>query len=216
MTLDALDFVSLSGTVGLIATGLLVLNLLLGVLLSTGYRTTAAWKRLPARLRAVRVYQLHNWTAYAALAVALVHPLLLLLDAEGRFSLLNILVPLTGPFQRYTYTLGAVALYGLAVAVVTSTGAVRRRLSNRVWKRIHVASYGAAALFLVHGLLADPLLLGRPVDVLDAEKVLSEAGLVLLVVAGVYRLRHRPARRGAVPPRGAAVQVGRQIGRAHV
>ena len=50
-----------------------------------------------------------------AIAVALVHPLLLLLDQKGRFSLLNIVAPFTGPHQRYVYTLGAVAFYGLLV-----------------------------------------------------------------------------------------------------
>ena len=206
MPTDAFDFISLSATFGLIATGLLVVNLLLGVVLSTKFRTTpawerlrrtTAWRRLPPRVRAVSVYQLHNWTAYAAIAVALVHPLLLLLDAKGRFSLLNIVAPFTGPHQRYVYTLGAVAFYGLLVAVLTSTVVVRRWLSNRVWKWVHLVSYGAASLFLVHGLMADPLLLDRPVNFIDAEKVLSEAGIVLLVAAVVYRVRYRAAKRAS-------------------
>lgn len=196
------DFVSLSSTFGLIATGLLTLNLLLGVLISIHVRRVPerlmpVWRRMPARVRHVGLYSLHNWTAYAALAVALVHPALLLLDREGRFSLLNILVPLTGPHQRYIYSLGAVALYGLLAVVVTSTAYVRAWFSNRVWKWVHAASYAAAALFLVHGLWADPLLLDRPVDFLDAEKVLSEAGILLLVVSGYYRIRSWRAKRAS-------------------
>lgn len=194
------DFVSLSATFGLIATGLLTLNLLLGVLISTHVRRVPewlvpAWRRVPARIRHVGLYPLHNWTAYSAIVVALVHPGLLLLDAKGRFSLLNLLVPLTAPHQRYIYTLGAVALYGLLAVVATSTAYVRGRFSNRVWKRVHVLSYGAASLFLVHGLWADPLLLDRPVNFIDAEKVLSEAGIVLLAVAAFYRLRARRDKR---------------------
>ncbi len=189
------DFVNLSSTFGLIATGFFIANLLLGVLLSTKYQRTSIWQKMPGFVRSIGLYQVHNYTAYIALLAAFTHPVLLLFDKKAGFSLLNIIIPLTAPHQNYIYTLGAIAFYGLFIAVVTSTVFVRKLFTNRTWKLIHFVSYGAAMLFLVHGIWADPLLLDRPVDFLDAEKVLSEAGIVLVVIAVIFRFRYAKRKR---------------------
>lgn len=57
-----ITFIDLTSYVGLTATGLLTINLLLGLLLSTRYNPVANWphRRLP-------LYDLHNWTGYVAL-----------------------------------------------------------------------------------------------------------------------------------------------------
>lgn len=189
------DFVNLSSTFGLIATGFFIANLLLGVLLSTKYQRTSIWQKMPGFVRSIGLYQVHNYTAYIALLAAFTHPVLLLFDKKAGFNLLNIIVPLTAPHQNYIYSLGAIAFYGLLTAVVTSTVFVRKLFTNRTWKLIHFVSYGAAMLFLVHGIWADPLLLDRPVNFLDAEKVLSEVGIVSLVAAIVFRLRYARQKR---------------------
>jgi ring-1,2-phenylacetyl-CoA epoxidase subunit PaaE len=193
--MDNFDFVNLSSTFGLIATGFFIGNLLLGVLLSTKYQRTLTWQRMPRFVRSISLYQVHNYTAYIALLAAFVHPVLLLFDSKAGFNLLNIVVPLTAPHQNYVYSLGAIAFYGLLTAVITSTVFVRKLFSNRTWKLIHFVSYGAAMLFLIHGIWADPLLLDRPVNFLDAEKVLSEAGIVLLIAAIIFRLHYAKQKR---------------------
>jgi sulfoxide reductase heme-binding subunit YedZ len=48
---------------------------------------------------------------------------------------------------------GSVATVLLALLAATSTNAMVRRLSPRVWKRLHLAVYVALPLSLVHGLL---------------------------------------------------------------
>ncbi len=193
--MDNFDFVNLSSTFGLIATGFFTANLLLGVLLSTKYQRTLTWQKLPRLVRSISLYQVHNYTAYIALLTAFTHPVLLLFDKKAGFSLLNIAVPLTAPHQNYVYSLGALAFYGLLAAVITSTVFVRKLFTNRTWKLIHFVSYGAATLFLIHGLWADQLLLDRPVDFVDAEKVLSEAGIVLLIISIIFRLKYAKKKR---------------------
>lgn len=193
--MDNFDFVNLSATFGLIATGFFTANLLLGVLLSTKYQRTLTWQRMPRLVRSISLYQVHNYTAYIALLTAFAHPVLLLFDSKAGFNFLNIVVPLTAPHQNYIYSLGAIAFYGLFAAVITSTVFVRKLFTNRTWKLIHFVSYGAATLFLIHGIWADPLLLDRPVNFIDAEKVLSEAGIVLLIAAIVFRLRYAKQKR---------------------
>ena len=193
--MDNFDFVGLSANFGLIATGCFTANLLLGVLLSTKYKRTLTWQKLPRFVRRISLYQVHNYTAYIALLTAFTHPVLLLFDSKAGFRLLNIAVPLTAPHQSYIYTLGAVAFYGLLTAVVTSTVFVRKLFTNRTWKLIHFVSYGAAMLFIVHGIWADPLLLDRPVNFVDAEKILSEAALVSFIGAVIFRLRYATKKR---------------------
>lgn len=193
--MDNFDFVDLSSTFGLIATGFFLANLLLGILLSTKYQQTLTWQKLPRFVRSISLYQVHNYTAYIALLIAFLHPVLLLFDKKAGFSVLNIAVPLTAPHQNIVYSLGAIAFYGLLTAVVTSTVFVRKLFSNRTWKWIHFVSYFAATLFLIHGVMADPKLLDRPVDLLDFEKVISEAGIVLLIIAVVFRLRYAKQKR---------------------
>lgn len=81
------SWLDISSTIGLIATGVLTFNLLLGMLLSTAYRRSPLWKKLPGWVKKISLDDLHNWTAYVALALALAHPLLLLPDASLRYRL---------------------------------------------------------------------------------------------------------------------------------
>ena len=190
------NFVDLSSTIGLIATGVLTVNLLLGILLSTKYKTTLLYQRMPSLLRRMSLFTLHNYAAYIGLALAALHPSLLLFTKKEHFRIQDILFPVLGaPHQRYLYSLGVLAFYGLLAGVLTSTVGVRKWFSNRTWKRIHFVAYAATPLFLVHGLLVDPKLTDKPVDLIDAEKVLSEGGLVLFAVAVWFRLRYERRKR---------------------
>lgn len=190
------NWLDLSSTLGLIATGVLTFNLLLGILLSTAYRRSPLWKRLPGWVKKISLDDLHNWTAYVALVLALAHPVLLLPDAALKYRVVDILFPVKAPHQVFWTMLGSLALYALLVVLITTQKAVKNRLGFRAWKNIHLISYGTALLFVVHGIMMDPGLKDRPVDWLDAEKVLSElCGAILLVAAFIrwryYRLRQR-------------------------
>jgi sulfoxide reductase heme-binding subunit YedZ len=189
------QWLDLSSTLGLIATAVLTFNLLLGILLSTAYRRSPLWKRLPAWVKKVSIDDLHNWTAYVALAAALAHPLLLLPDATLKYRLTDILFPLNAPHQAFWTVFGALALYAVIVVIVTTQKAVKNKLGFRTWKNIHLVSYCTALLFVIHGVVMDPELKDRPVDWLDGEKLLTELCGLILIVATVVRwrwhLRHR-------------------------
>src|SRR6201996_7912995 len=93
------NWLDLSSTLGLIATVVLTFNLLLGILLSTAYRRSPYWKRLPQWAKKISVDGWHNWTAYAALAMALSHPLLLLPDRAEHYHIVDILFLSGAPHQ---------------------------------------------------------------------------------------------------------------------
>ncbi|HTI37949.1 MAG TPA: ferric reductase-like transmembrane domain-containing protein [Vicinamibacterales bacterium] len=178
--------VDLSGTIALGAIGLLTANLLLGLLLSVGYNPIRQWPK-----RRIKLFTFHNWTGYVALAAVALHAGVLLFSSDPRFSLTDVLWPAKSPVQPGITTLGAVALYLLAFAVFTSLKRVRAALGRHWWKLFHWTTYASAAVFFSHGIVADPLLKGRPPDLIDAEKVYVELCALLVIVATVLRVRHR-------------------------
>src|SRR5205823_5731573 len=130
---------------GLVAITLLTLNILIGLLLSTKYNPVRRWPH-----RRVNTVKIHNWTGYAALSAALVHPTLILFSATERFRLKDIVYPLNAPKQAGINTLGAAALYILTFTVVTSY--FRFEIGRRWWKKMHLLTYAMFPLYAVHGI----------------------------------------------------------------
>src|SRR4029079_17092763 len=187
--MSAVDF---SGTVALVAIGLLTLNLLLGLLLSVGYNPTRQWPRQRWKL-----FTFHNWTGWIALAAAIVHAGGPLFSTEPRFRLYDVLVPIESPVQPFSNDLGALGFYLVTIVVFTSWKPIRTALGRHLWKPIHYTTYAAATVFFTHGVIADPLLKGRPVDLIDAEKVYVELCALAVIGATIWRIRHRRATRRA-------------------
>jgi DMSO/TMAO reductase YedYZ heme-binding membrane subunit len=178
--------VDLSGTVALVAVGLLTLNLLLGLLLSVGYNPTRQWPR-----QRFKLFTLHNWTAYVAFAAVVVHAGALLFSKDPPFRLYDVLVPIESPVQPLSNNLGALGFYLVTIVVVSSLRPVRTALGRHWWKPIHFTTYAAALVFFTHGVIADPQLKNRPVDFIDAEKVYVELCALAVLVATCYRVRYR-------------------------
>jgi methionine sulfoxide reductase heme-binding subunit len=178
-TMSAID---LSSYFGLTAMTLLTLNILLGLVMSMKYNPVRSWPH-----RRINTFKLHNWTAYIALTIASIHPVIILFSSTAKFTLLDILYPVHAPKQPWVNVLGALALYALSFVVLTSY--FRRELGRRTWKTLHFTAYGVAALFFVHGILTDPKLKDAPIDFLDGEKVYVELCLLLVIVAVGYRVR---------------------------
>jgi len=178
-----ITFIDLTSYAGLLATGLLTLNLLLGLLLSTRYNPVASWphRRLP-------LYDVHNWTGYVALAVVLVHPVLLLFSATAKFGWLDIVLPFWAPEQPVINTIGAFAAYALIFVVVTSY--FRNRIGIRTWKAMHYTAYAVTVALFAHSILTNPNLDDQPIDFLDGGKVFVEACTVLALAAITWRVLH--------------------------
>ena len=183
--------IELSSYFGLAAMTLLTLNILLGLVMSVKHNPVRDWPH-----RRINTFKIHNWTAYIALSVAIIHPVIILFSSTAKFTLIDILYPVNAPKQPWINVLGAVALYSLAFVVVTSY--FRRELGRKTWKSLHFTAYGTAMLFYIHGILTDPNLKDNPIDFLDGEKVYVELCMLLVIVAiGLrirWQLRQPPAR----------------------
>ena len=188
--MENFPFLQLSAYTGLVATGLLTLNILLGMMLGTAYKKNSYWKRLPDRIKQINVYDLHNWTAYIALLLVLLHPTLLLFDPATKFKFIDIVFPINAPHQKLFVALGTLSMFAIITVLITTQKVVKKTISYRAWKNIHLASYCTTLLFIVHGIVMDPQLKDRPVDLFDAEKLVSELSLVVLVAASIIRYKY--------------------------
>jgi predicted ferric reductase len=180
MDITVLD---ISAYLGLIAVGAITINMLLGVMMAFRYSPVRNWPH-----RRFNYFRLHNWTGYIALFFVIFHPIVLLLNKKPKFRLLDLICPVHSPQQPLENTIGAIALYVVALMVITSY--FRIQLGRRTWKAFHFTIYlGAIALFW-HSLFTDPDLKGAPIDWLDGGKVFVEACALIIFVTIILRARH--------------------------
>ncbi len=194
MGLTVLD---LSAYVGLAAVGAITLNMLLGLLMAFRYSPYRSWPH-----HRFNYFRFHNWTGYIALAVSILHPVILLFNKNPHFRILDLVYPVHSPSQPLDNTVGAIALYLLAFVAITSF--MRIRLGRHLWKSLHFSIYFAAAALFWHSLFTDPALKNAPVDWSDGGKLFVESCFLLIVAIGLLRLRL--ARRKALHAR----QIARQ------
>jgi sulfoxide reductase heme-binding subunit YedZ len=185
-----IQVVDISAVLGLFAMATLTINVLLGMLLSTAYKINPVWKRLPAALKVINVNRLHNLTAYIALGLVLLHPLLLTFDSRTKFTVADIFYPVHAPHQQLIVSLGTISLFAIITVIITTQKKIKKKIKFRLWKNIHFISYGTAMLFIVHGLKMDPELKDRPTDWLDGEKLLCWACLLILMAATFLRIQY--------------------------
>ena len=184
-----ISFLNLSSYTGLVATMVLTFNFLLGMLLSTNYKRQTYWKTLPQKIKNINLFNFHNWTAYFALFLVVLHPTFLLFDASTKFKFIDIIFPINAPTQKIFIAFGTLSMFAIFTVIITTQKIVRDKMSFRTWKNIHLISYGTAMLFVIHGIIMDSQLKNRSVDIFDTEKLVSEICLILLIVASVIRYK---------------------------
>jgi predicted ferric reductase len=179
----AITLLDLSAYIGLTAVAAITLNILLGILMAFRYSPVRNWPH-----HRFNYFRLHNWTGYIALTVTLLHPLPLLLNKSPKFRVLDILCPIHSPQQPLENTIGAIALYTIALVVITSY--FRIQLGRRVWKSFHFTIYLAAATLFYHSLFTDPDLKGASIDWLDGGKLFVESCGAIILLTSLLRWRH--------------------------
>lgn len=160
--------------IGIGALYIMSFNILLGLMMGARYNTYTRWPH-----KRINILKIHNWTAYVALGLAILHPIPLLFVDKPKFGIVDILFPIHSPEQPLVNSLGACALYLLIFTVITSI--YRAEIGRARWKPLHYLTYLLAILFIIHGTFTDQYLDNRDLDLLDAEKVgIMVCGLVIL------------------------------------
>jgi len=126
----------------------------LSVATAAGAYTSRSTTRVERR---VIVQYLHRAAALSGITLLVIHIGALLLDSYAHVGALGATIPFASGYRPAQVTLGLVAMY-LFVAVAIS-GAMRSRFTRsdkaiRVWRSIHLGSYGAWALSAWHFLVS--------------------------------------------------------------
>lgn len=109
-----------------------------------------------ARVRSSRVLWLldeaHPYLALLTTAFVALHLLSLVFDPLIPFTPLNLVLPIAEPYRPFAVDVGVLALYALAVVLLSSW--LRRRITYARWRTLHYTSFVVFALVTLHGLLA--------------------------------------------------------------
>src|SRR4029078_10244831 len=81
-----------------------------------------------------------------------VHVAALLADQYVHFGLAGVLVPFASKWHPGSVAWGVVAFYLLLAVELTSLA--RARLSKKIWRRVHFASFALFIVSTIHGLTA--------------------------------------------------------------
>ncbi len=108
--------------------------------------------RLTRRPRPAWVLDVHRFLGGASVVFVAVHLLALSLDQYVGFGLDDLLVPMESVWKPGAVAWGIVAFY-LLVAV-EATSLLMRRLPRRLWRAVHLTSFGVFGFVTVHALLA--------------------------------------------------------------
>ncbi len=179
-----MTLLDLCSYLGLGAAGTATLNLWLGLLIALRYSPVQRWPH-----RRINIFALHQWSAYATLALVFAHPAVLLFLRSPRFRLFDLLWPVHSPLQPWINLAGAVAIYLVLLLIVTSL--LRHRLGRPLWKKLHYLAFPTLVLTFIHSLFTDPLLKDGHPDMLDGGKVFLELACLLTVAIVIARIRLR-------------------------
>jgi predicted ferric reductase len=177
---------------GLVAWGLLTMTMVWGLLLSTkvfGRKPSPAW-----------LLDLHRFAGAATTLFTLVHVAGILADSYVNFDLTDTLVPFASSWNPLAVALGIVGLYLLVAVELTSL--LRRHLPNRIWRRVHYASFPLFITATMHGISAGTDA-GTTIAVLVGMTAMGVVGLlVALRIDGRARVARstRPTAAATPPP----------------
>lgn len=190
-----METIDLSGALGLITMVVLTLNIVMGILLSTAYKKNTYWQKLPEKIKGLKIIDIHNYTAYVALIMVFLHFIIIPLDPSSKFKFNDLLNPLNAPHQPIFVFLGWLSFIAILVVIITTQKVIKNKLGTTTWRNIHLISYATGLLFIVHGLVMDPLLKDRPIDFIDPEKIVVEACALLLIAAFIFRYKYKVSKK---------------------
>ena len=137
---------------GIVAYVLLLASTVWGLFISSQF--VKDWSPGPVSMT------LHSTVSWLALLLGLGHGLLLMFDDYFTYTLLDVLVPFTGPYRPAVVGLGTLAFW--IIVAVSLSFTLKKRIGHKTWKRLHALSYVAFGMVSIHGLFAgtDGTLLG--------------------------------------------------------
>lgn len=174
-----------SRSTGMVAAALLVGSLVLGMLMAT--------RMLRSVDRPAWLLAMHRWTSGLAVLATGGHVAALVADSYVEFGPSEILVPFASEWKSTAVALGVVSMYLLVI--VQATSLMMKKLPRRVWRAIHMASYGSAWLAVIHAGMAGTDTSNRLYRLISLIVILAATAVAVVRVSGSGRQRPRDRNR---------------------
>lgn len=134
----------LSRATGLVAWGLAVASILVGLALST--------RALGPHPKAPWLLSLHRWLGGVTVLFTAGHIGAIVADSFVHFGVADVVVPFASSWKPLPVAWGIVAAWFLLAVEITSLQ--MKRIPKKAWRSIHLTSYAVAVLATIHGLTA--------------------------------------------------------------
>ena len=154
-------------------------------------------KFLRWRIAAPVAFALHNNLSWAAIGFTLLHAAMLLFDRFYTYTLANLLIPFTGPYERFWVGLGILGLYLMLLTSLSFY--VRKRIGQATWRRLHYLTFLAFVMVTLHGWMAgtdNQLLAGLYVASSSAVAFLTSYRILNAAIPGRSSASSRQSSRG--------------------
>ncbi|HNI34870.1 MAG TPA: ferric reductase-like transmembrane domain-containing protein [Microthrixaceae bacterium] len=179
---------------GYVAWALLSASVIWGLMLSGKLR--------PGQASPNWILDLHRFLGGLASIFTGVHVITIMADSYTEFGVADVLVPFTSSWNPSAVAWGIVGMYLLAAVELTSL--LKKRLSHRIWKRVHALSLPLFAVSTVH-LVTSGTDASNPLSMFAVVAVTIT--VIGLTVWRLLELRRPPSRPGRVHPvRSAVIQ----------
>jgi methionine sulfoxide reductase heme-binding subunit len=174
----------ISRSSGVVAYVLITLSVIWGLVQSGSLLSPRTLPGLP--------FGLHSFLSWLGLGVAALHGLVLLGDRYINFDLAQLVAPFISTYRPIPTGLGVVSFY--LMLLLTLSFYARPHLSQKNFRLLHYASFGAFALVTLHGIFA-----GTDSPALWWLYAASLLSVVLLTVLRVVNTRRRATRQPLRP-----------------
>jgi DMSO/TMAO reductase YedYZ heme-binding membrane subunit len=160
-----------------------VLSVVWGILLAT--RVLKPMDRAPWLL------DLHKWLGGTALTMTGLHLVGLYLDGYIEFGLAELFVPGASSYEPLAVAIGVVSLY--VMVAVQATSYMRRWLPKRIWRGIHMLSYGLLWGSAMHAGMAGTDTVNRAYQAMALVLTMLAVGAILVRIVAPGRQRRADA-----------------------
>ena len=168
---------------GIVAMMLLVASVVWGVLLAT--------RALKPHDRPAWLLDLHRWLGGMALVMTALHLLGLVLDGYVSFGIAELFVPGASEYRPLAVALGVLSMY--VMIAIQASSYMRKRISQRMWRGIHVSSYGVVWLAAIHAGLAGTDTVNRLYQALALLLTMLAVAATVIRILAPGRVRPAPS-----------------------
>ena len=126
---------------GAVAYLLLSASTVWGLFLST--KIVKEWVPAPIALA------MHNYLSWTAIGLSMLHAFVLLFDSYYTYSIANLLIPFTGPYEPGWVGAGIIGFYLMLITSISFY--CRQWIGQKAWRNLHYFTFGAYILTTLHG-----------------------------------------------------------------